>query len=309
MPSIPPFDQPGKWYKGNLHTHTTQSDGKFTPEQNIRWHNDHGYDFVSITDHNRVTLYEQDGRCLVIPGVEISAHRESTRTDYHVVTVGVRDMPLPHMQDPQDTIDAVNHAGGLCFIAHPYWHDHTLEDLLPLKGHIGIEIFNTSCWVEIQRGHALSHWDALLRRGPMLWGLATDDSHWKYQDHGYGWIMLKTEDFSEMGVLAALRNGQFYATNGPEIHDIQLEGNKVHVRCSPARSIYALGQYYYSPNSVNCWDGLPVGEPMVDILGRINSFPLITEATLTLDNRQNYLRVEVVDALGRSAWSNPISLT
>jgi predicted metal-dependent phosphoesterase TrpH len=77
---------------------------------------------------------------LAIPSVEVSAQRGEV--EYHVVTLGVRSMPIVHHQDLQATIDAANAAGGLCFIAHPYWHDHTLDDLLALRGHIGIEIFN-----------------------------------------------------------------------------------------------------------------------------------------------------------------------
>jgi hypothetical protein len=60
------------------------------------------------------------------------------------------------------------------------------EDLLILKGHIGVEIFNTSCWLEINKGHSLVHWDGLLRRGQNVWGLATDDSHFFYPDYGRG---------------------------------------------------------------------------------------------------------------------------
>jgi predicted metal-dependent phosphoesterase TrpH len=62
---------------------------------------------------------------LAIPGVEISARRG--KVGYHVVSIGVRSMPIAHDQDPQATTDAVNAAGGLCFIAHPYWHDHTFS--------------------------------------------------------------------------------------------------------------------------------------------------------------------------------------
>ena len=35
-----PFSLPGHWYKGNLHTHTTQSDGDATPEQAVAWYGD-----------------------------------------------------------------------------------------------------------------------------------------------------------------------------------------------------------------------------------------------------------------------------
>jgi hypothetical protein len=308
MTSIPPFNLPGQWHKGNLHTHSTNSDGKLSPQENVAWHIQHEYDFLTITDHNRVTLFEQDGACLIIPGVEISARREETQVDYHVVAIGVRQMPIPHMSGTQETIDAVNRVGGLCFIAHPYWHDHTLEDLLPLHGHIGIEIFNTGCWVEIQKGHSLAHWDGLLRRGPTLWGLATDDSHWKYPDHGYGWIMLRAEKLDEENVLAALRQGHFYSSSGPQIHDIQIEGDQLTVHCSPSRSIYAIGQSYYCPNSVNAWDNFEVGETLEDIIGNSASLPLLTEATFRLNRSQEYVRVEVVDAFGRSAWSNPYDL-
>ncbi len=92
MPSIPPFNLPGQWYRGNLHTHSTNSDGKLSPEENVAWHTRHGYDFLTITDHNKVTLLEQGGSCLVVPGVEISTRREATQVEYHLVTIGVRQM-------------------------------------------------------------------------------------------------------------------------------------------------------------------------------------------------------------------------
>ncbi len=78
MPSLPPFDQSGPWYKGNLHTHTTQSDGKVTPAESMRWHADHGYHFYGITDHNVLTRpadFLPQPPLLSIPSVEVSARR------------------------------------------------------------------------------------------------------------------------------------------------------------------------------------------------------------------------------------------
>jgi predicted metal-dependent phosphoesterase TrpH len=286
--SLPPFGLPGKWFKGNLHTHTTQSDGKLTPAENIQWHADHGYDFLAITDHNVVTdprKFMSNPPLLAIPSVEISARRGTV--EYHVVSIGVNGMPIAQGNDPQDTIDAVNAAGGLCFIAHPYWHDHTFEDLLALKGHIGIEIFNTGCWLEINKGHSLVHWDGVLRRGQSLWGLATDDSHFRYPDHGRGWVVVRAEKLDTPSILDALRAGQFYATMGPEIHAVQIEGRTGTVRCSPARSIFLIGDIWHCPNAAQAWDGQP-----------------ITEATFTLHQDQRYMRVQVVDAACQSAWTN-----
>lgn len=40
-----------KWYKGNLHTHTTNSDGRLAPEVVINLYKEAGYDFLALTDH------------------------------------------------------------------------------------------------------------------------------------------------------------------------------------------------------------------------------------------------------------------
>ena len=287
-PSLPPFGQPGHWFKGNLHTHTTQSDGKVTPSENVQWHADHGYHFVALTDHNRVTdprAWVPDAPILVIPSVEISARRAPV--EYHILAIGVDAMPIAHNGDPQATIDAVNAAGGLSIVAHPYWHDHTLEDLLALHGHHGIEIFNAGCWLDIQKGHSLVHWDAVLRRGQRVLGLATDDSHWVYPDYGRGWVLARAPRLDQPAILEALRRGQFYSTMGPEIYDVQLDGRQVTVRCSPARSIFLVGDYYHCPTAAHAWNGRP-----------------LTEATFTMHRQQEYLRVEVVDMDYQSAWTN-----
>ena len=53
-----PFAAEGNWYRGNLHLHTSNSDGRLSPEAAVRLYQEHGYDFVAITDHNKLTLLE-----------------------------------------------------------------------------------------------------------------------------------------------------------------------------------------------------------------------------------------------------------
>src|SRR5688572_18050402 len=69
-----------RWYKGNTHTHTLNSDGDSTPDEVVRWYRENGYHFLVLTDHNFVTsvdglnaLAGADERFLVIPGEEVSA--------------------------------------------------------------------------------------------------------------------------------------------------------------------------------------------------------------------------------------------
>ena len=45
----------GRWFKGNLHTHTLNSDGDSLPDEVVRWYRAHGYQFLVLTDHNFLT--------------------------------------------------------------------------------------------------------------------------------------------------------------------------------------------------------------------------------------------------------------
>ncbi len=159
--------------------------------------------------------------------------------------------------------------------------------------------------MEIQKGHSLVHWDALTSRGQRLWGLAVDDSHWKIPDFGGGWIVLKSEKLDQTGILESLKSGNFYSSSGPEIHDICIDGDQLKVACSPARSIYVIDQYHYSPLSVNAWGEESLVEGCINLLEMVNSKKPLTKATFTLDPRMEILRIEIVDFMGKSAWSNP----
>ena len=53
MVSLPfSIAQKGKWWKGNLHTHSYWSDGDDFPENIIKWYKDQGYHFLAMSEHN-----------------------------------------------------------------------------------------------------------------------------------------------------------------------------------------------------------------------------------------------------------------
>ena len=66
------FTEAKKMLKGGLHCHTTRSDGRGTPEEVIRYHYEHGYDFLAITDHRFYNFknYAPDVPITIIPGME-----------------------------------------------------------------------------------------------------------------------------------------------------------------------------------------------------------------------------------------------
>ena len=120
-----PFTTPGVWLKGNLHTHTTTSDGVRTPQEAVDHYKKNGYDFLSITDHgtlvNPTTLYNRG--MVLIPGQEISLGNSHAGTTYHIVAANIQEtLPLPdfdHSIDPQRAIDLTAEQGGFAILAHP----------------------------------------------------------------------------------------------------------------------------------------------------------------------------------------------
>lgn len=290
-----PFPQPGAWYRGNLHAHTTLSDGQRNPADVIAWYRGHGYDFLALTDHNRwAPGSSPDAGFLVLSGIEIDG-TDPARGLYHLVGLGLRG---PLAQDlskdapAQGAIDLLRDAGAVAFMAHPYWSDQLSANLLGLEGCIGLEVYNGGCDVMCGKGFAAVHWDDLLARGQRWWGLAVDDSHWfpGYPDTGLGWVWVKSPELTQAALLSALVAGHFYASTGPRIHALELSGQEVHVRCSPVAHVDFIGAGRYARRVTPGRDAT------------------LTQASHTLDSRQRYVRVVCGDAHGRYAWCNPLFL-
>ena len=161
-----PFVLPGRWYKGNLHAHTTNSDGRLSPEEVIALYRGAGYDFLSITDHEGVTwpAASRGPGFLLLPGVELNGGRSEIGERFHVLGFGlerVGTLPPESERTTQQAIDWIIAHGGAAVLAHPHWSGHTCADLLRWAGHLGVEVFNTTCEVGIGKGISTVQWDDL----------------------------------------------------------------------------------------------------------------------------------------------------
>ncbi len=296
---INPFKIEGNWYKGNLHAHTTLSDGTKTPEELIDIYRKGEYDFLSITDHSIVVdPSELDGKgLLLIPGGEMCIGRSEAGEWYHIVVIGV-EKTLPYRDldydlDPQKVIDHANEVGGLAIVAHPYWSGLNHSDIMKLKDYHGVEIYNTSCEYCRNTGLSASHVDGLIAAGLEPFIYATDDHHGEMRDTWPldacgAWISVKAESLTNENIMEAIRKGHFYASTGPEIKDITIdEDGLIKVECSPAKHI----SFVSTPSlGFKIHD---MGEP-------------VTYAEYAGRKGEKYVRIEVTDFEGRTAWSNPI---
>jgi hypothetical protein len=126
-------------------------------------------------------------------------------------------------------------AGAFLGIAHPQWYGLTVEDALSIPEAHAVEVYNHGCAVESGRGDGWVVHDEALARGARLNAYAADDAHFGTPDAGGGWVMVKAETLEPEPILDALKRGDFYSSQGPEIHDIAVSGEEVqwHARRHP----------------------------------------------------------------------------
>jgi hypothetical protein len=295
------FEKKGTFLKGNLHTHTNLSDGLATPEATAIHYRNAGYDFLAITDHQRYYKPENtdmDG-LLIIPAMEADRFVDGKGMPVvHVVALGnetgngytdgqsVLYERGGTQEACQDIIDDIVNANNLPMLCHPMWSGNTVEAVKTLHDFEMIEVWNTGSALLFDAGGDAYHWDVLLHEGRKVWAVATDDTH-TLQDACFGWVMVNAEK-NVTSILEALKNGEFYATCGPEIYDFYIENGYVHISCSPCSKIIL--------KNFSCPHRVIRGENMTG--GQIKLRDLCTD----------YIRAEVVDAQGRRAWTNPIFL-
>lgn len=291
MDWVNPFVMPGRWLKGNLHTHTTRSDGEVDADERIAAYREAGYDFIALTDHSIVSneAGKSTDEFLVIDGVECHVNEPESGEVYHIVGLNVPPgLPLEDPMAVEEIKRVLVDAGALVVLAHPYWSGNTVQRMLGvLDGLFAIEVFNaTTC--STGKGTARVHWDDLLDWGARVCGLAVDDAHGTEHDVFKGWVMVRAPSLDAASVLAALSAGAFYSTTGPRIEEVVFDGGRIRVRCSPATSITFMAQRYH-------------GRRFVAGRGK-----RLHEALYALEGEERYVRIEVADAGGGTAWTNPI---
>lgn len=293
-----PFDKPGRFWRGNLHSHSTLSDGARTPAEICQDYREAGYDFLALTDHFMEkysfpiadTLPFRTGNFTTILGAELHAGQITNGTVWHILAVGLPADFAPSTPDesgPQIAQRAMT-AGAFVAAAHPSWYALTEDDLLSLGPVHAVEVFNGIAGGDNDRADSWALLNVLLDKGHRYTAIAADDAHRKpgYTDFCEGWVQVKAEANEPDALLAALKAGHFYASTGPEIHDVQVNGGKVTVRCSPAERIFVTGS---------------------NRQGRRVSGDGLTEAEIDVSALNTpYLRVTVRDAQSKRAWTNPI---
>lgn len=293
-----PFDKPGKFYRGNLHTHCTNSDGKYPVEEVVRRYRQEGYDFLAMSDHfmERFDFPVTDTRAFrddaftTLISAEFHVGEMVNGELWHVLACGIPlDFAPPSADEDITSIcRRAYDAGAFIGFVHPVWNGMRPEDADALPFAHAVEIYNHGSQVENDRGDGWGLCDQLLNDGRRLHSFATDDAHLISHDAFGGWVNVKAESLDPEAIVQSLKEGCFYSSQGPLIHDIRVEGEDVAVDCSPADVVIVSGR----------------GSRSTQALGKA-----ITNARIPLKRfKDGYFRVTVVDEHGRKAWSNAVWL-
>jgi hypothetical protein len=300
-----PFEGDGVWLRCALHAHTTNSDGELAPDLLVRHYERAGYDVLAITDHWVRTVERSTKSLLVIPSVELNAQAGGPEHDAHVLALGVEadpEIPDDAFAPLADVVAWIDGNGGVPYLAHTYWSGLRTEQWEDCPGLVGIEVWNAGCELEVGRGDGAPHWDEALERGRSFLAIATDDSHHPGFDSGFAWTMVRAAERSQEAVLEALRTGAFYGSTGPAIHHVERDDAAVTVRCSPVASATLVSSRYRGARANAGRLGYAHGSTILDRDGS----GLITSVRLEIPHGTPYGRLELADAAGNRAWTNPL---
>ena len=279
-------------YKVGLHMHTTRSDGRLSYEEVTALYRANGYDAVAVTDHWVWNNSENSNGLSIISGCEYNTGGGDCRNGvFHILGIGCKEDPACEKTDSAQTIiDKIKAKGGIAILAHPAWSLNTPEQIMQLNGIDLTEIYNTVSVVgQSDRPYSGLIIDMLASMGRIYKINAADDSHYyEGEDACVSYVWVYSESESPKDICAALRRGDFYATQGPDI-DVTYDGTAVKLTCSPAKRIAVHSNVVWAPNHVTKGNGIT----------SLEYHPFKNEA---------FVRFEVTDECGKTAWSNIVVL-
>lgn len=287
-----PFAPAGEWIKCGFHCHTTNSDGGLSPAETVRTYREEGFCCLGISDHAHVTPMAEfcDEGFLGIDSVE-------NRGLPDILAVGVR-APAPEDWTLAERAVALAGQGAFTVAVHPHYCAALPEDYLGCPGLHAIEICNAYCDRAYANGLATELWDMLLGQGMRVWGVAGDDAHLNpkkryYSRAGLAWVEAWCGGLTRQAVLASLRAGAFYSTQGPRFTAITVGDRSLRVETSPVAEVRwrTYGK-----------------EGFVDYAGAGQEH-LTASSLPEWFTPRRYVRIELVDREGRRAWSNPFYVT
>lgn len=297
------------WFFGNLHCHSTNSDGDSPPAEVARFYRERGFSFVGITDHNHRTGPEDcvgvGGDFAVLGACEYSA--KFGEHPLHINGIGASATHAP-VQGLGSSVAVLQHGvdgflaqGAFTILNHPNWlWGFGREELLAVRGAHAVELWNgahdSDNLGDAQHESTESLWDAALTAGQRLWAVASDDCHHFGPKRSFrsdppfsGWVAVECERPEAALIVAALHAGRFYASNGPCFTRLELAASGIEIAAQTRGRRCRI---------VFIGSG---GRELAVIDGH--------EGRFVPRGDEGYVRVRIESGMGQCAWSQPLFLS
>lgn len=298
-----------RWYKGNTHTHTINSDGDSHPDDVAKWYKQRGYAFLVLTDHNVLTsvealnaLHGLDERFLVIRGEEVTDRFGDK--NIHVNALAPSRLIAPQggtsvLDALQRDVRAIRAADAVPHLNHPnFGWSVTADEIKQVEGLSLFEVFNGHPMVNNVGGGGVpgleEAWDQILSSGKLIYGLATDDAHHFTRPEdptasrpGQGWIVVRADTLTPRSILDAVERGEFYSSTGVELRDYRATATEITLEIKPT----AFSKYRVRFTGRN---------------GRLLSEVTTASATYRITGDEGYVRATVLESNGAKAWTQPV---
>jgi hypothetical protein len=301
-------DESLRWYKGNTHTHTLNSDGDSSPVDAVRWYREHGYNFLVLTDHNFLTnveglnsMFAAENKFLVIKGVEVSTrfgpkpiHLNALNPEKDVAPRDGENV----VDTIQNNVDEIRMASGVPQINHPnYKWAITANDLKQIENCALFELYSGHPVINNFGGGGFPGleeiWDQVLSSGKLIYGVAVDDVHvfkepWNRNEArpGQAWIMVRSERLTPDSIVSAIERGHFYASTGVELDDYHGDEKELVITIKKKGDEKFCTQF--------------IGKN-----GRVYKEDMSNPATYRFKGDEMYIRAKIRDSNGRMAWTQP----
>lgn len=317
-----------KYYKANLHSHSTVSDGAKTPEEMKKMYMEQGYSIIAYTDHNILIGHNEltDENFLAMNGYEVDITSEEpeygpAKQTCHICLVALDENNLTQVcynrtrffmcvnpeymgkaifdetkpdfvreYTPQCINEIIRTGvdnGFFVTYNHPTWSVETFKEYGSYHGMHAMEICNYSSYEQGFDEYNEHEYDDILRNGEKIYCIATDDNHNKREDSFGGFTVINAEKLDYQTIAQALLNGDFYASQGPEINEVWYEDGKIGIKCSNAKSI-----------RINS------GIRRSEIVYAKSPDEPVTSAVFEVNEKDKYVRLTVTDFEGKHANTN-----
>lgn len=298
-----------RWYKGNLHTHTVNSDGDSTPDDVVRWYRERDYQFLVLTDHNYLTsvdglnaVHGADDKFLVVKGEEVTNRFGDKPIHINGLDVGRLVAPpggTSVLDMMQRMVDAIRGAGGVPSINHPnFGWAISPDELGQVQRTKLFEVFNGHPTVNNLGGGGVpgleETWDRILSSGKMLYGIAVDDAHYFKRPEdpaaprpGKGWVYIRAPRLEPRALLEALERGDFYSSTGVQMLTVEASASSLTLAVKTETASKYRIQF--------------IGRQ-----GRILSEATTPVATYAFTGDEGYVRAKVMESNGKMAWIQPV---